>query len=87
MTSGLDGGTPTTLGSSCSAIAVDLAGVYCAVGTLITLVPLDGGTPSTLANFASSAYGYTIPAREIVVDEASVYWVVPFDALIMKVAK
>jgi hypothetical protein len=87
LKSPLDGGTPSTLGSACNAIAVDQSGGYCASGTLITRVPLDGGAAVTIADFASSAYGYTIAAREIVVDETTVYWVVPFDALVMSVAK
>lgn len=61
--------------------------MYCATGTLITRVPLSGGMPTTIADFTSFAYGYTIPARKIVLDETTVYWVVPFDALVMKVAK
>ncbi len=87
MKSSWDGGAPNTLGSGCSAIAVDRTGVYCATGTLITRVPLSGGMPTTIADFTSFAYGYTIPARKIVLDETTVYWVVPFDALVMKVAK
>jgi hypothetical protein len=66
----LNGGTPTTLGSTQGSwgIAVDSTSVYWTEATAVMRVPLDGGPASVLAATYNGANG-------LAVDGTSVYWV------------